>query len=99
MFANKDVGSIDVNYFRIVTTSPFALTLQSKNTGHFWHLVYREANGHETCSVYHKHKETDSWHTQWGSKTLPRAIEAIKEHDWFQMNGRQTNHDREEARF
>lgn len=90
MFTNADIEKLDHTYFRVITASPFALTLESVCTGHQWHIVYREANGHPTCAVYHRHKETDCWHVQWGSKTLEKTIEAIKEHDGFQLSGRKT---------
>lgn len=87
MITNKDIEKLDTTYFNVLYSSPFAVTLQSKNTGHQWHLILRdEKTG--SCEIYHRHKQTDSWHRQWGSKAFQKAIDAIKEHDRFQMEGR-----------
>lgn len=87
MFTKKDIDNIDHTYFKVIASSPFAVTLESINTHHLWHLILRdEKTG--SCEVYHRHKTTDPWHRQWGSKAFAKAIAAIKEHDQFRMSDR-----------
>lgn len=88
MFTQKDINSIDSTYFDVLTSSPFAITLRSKPTAHEWHLILKNESRCQSCEVYHRHKETDSWHRQWGSKAFLKVLDAIKEHDRFQMSGR-----------
>lgn len=88
MFTNKDINNIDKGYFKVIAASPFAITLESLNTSHQWHLILKNESKCQSCEVYHRHKTSDSWHRQWGSKAFSKAIEAIKEHDGYQMAGR-----------
>lgn len=88
MFTNNDIAGIDRSYFEVLSSSPFALTLRSKPTSHEWHLVMKSVNDGRSCEVYHRHKQSHSWHPQWGSKHFPEVLDAIKEHDRFQLGGR-----------
>ncbi len=38
MFDTKGLESISRDYFNVICTSEFDVTVQSKNTGHFWYL-------------------------------------------------------------
>lgn len=87
MFTRRDIDGIDTGYFEILQTSPFALTLRSRCTGHEWHLIVRD-NQWNACEIYHRHNASKPWHRQWGSKTLHNALAAIREHDTFHLNGR-----------
>lgn len=89
MFTQKDIDKIDIGYFKVITTSPFAITLESAaTTGHQWHLILKSEAKCKPCEVYHRHKTTDSWHRQWAGKAFSKALEAIREHDQFQMSDR-----------
>lgn len=88
MFTQKDIESIDTAYFKVLVSSPFALTLESICTGHQWHLILKNESRCKPCEVYHRHKTTDPWHRQWAGKAFNKALEAIREHDQFQINGR-----------
>lgn len=89
MFTQADINKIDSSYFKVITTSPFAITLESAaTTGHQWHLILKSEDRCKPCEVYHRHKATDPWHRQWAGKAFLKALYAIREHDQFQMNGR-----------
>lgn len=88
MFSQRDIDNLDRGYFEVLYATSFAITLRSGCTGHEWHLIAREGRGWTSCEVYHRHKQSDPWHRQWGGKTLDRAISAIKDHDKYQLNER-----------
>lgn len=89
MFTNKDISNIDREYFKIIATSPFAITIESEATTHHqWHLISKQQGKCESCEVYHRHKSADPWHRQWAGRKYPNVFDDIKEHDRFRMNGR-----------
>ena len=45
MITNSDISGIDRCYFEVLEATSFFIDLRSRNTGHFWHLLYTEANG------------------------------------------------------
>ncbi len=85
MITSADISSIDTSYFEIVDVKDFTLIIRSRNTGHFWALLERMANGHRTFLISHKHHETDPYHFQKirGSADgrINAAIEYIMHHD------------------
>ena len=40
MFSNEDLKCLDPKYFSIITTDAYDVTIMSRNTGHYWHLLY-----------------------------------------------------------
>lgn len=85
MFTQKVIDSIDRQYFKVLVTSPFAVTLESVTTGHQWHLIAKDGSTVTFCEVYHRHSQSDPWHHQWDSKKFPGVLDLIKEHDAYQM--------------
>lgn len=85
MFTQKVIDSIDQQHFRVLVTSPFAVTLESVSTGHQWHLIAKGESTVMFCEVYHRHSQSDPWHRQWNSKKFPSVLNLIKEHDAYQM--------------
>lgn len=88
MFHDRDMQMLDKSYFNIVLTGDYDVTVQSKNTGHFWYIHYRECNGEGDCVIFHKHSASDPYHRHGKVKNLWQAVRKIKGHDVFQMNGR-----------
>ena len=85
MITSADISSIDTSYFEIVEVKDYTLTFRSANTGHYWALLERMANGHRTFLISHRHHEKDPYHFQkirgsadGGSNA---AIEYIMHHD------------------
>lgn len=88
MFRERDIGMLDKSYFNIVLTGDYDVTVQSKNTGHFWYIHNPEYPGEDACVIFHKHKASHPYHRHGKSKNLRQAVRSIKRHDVFQMNGR-----------
>ncbi len=42
MITKEEIKELEGNYFEVLQTGAFAITLKSKNTGHYWHLLERE---------------------------------------------------------
>lgn len=92
MFTNKDLSYIDKNYFNIIMAGCFCVTLQSKNTKHYWHIIHYSYPSFQTCTIEHKHNYGDAFHAHGNRPTLKSAIESIMEHDYYHMNVRGRKH-------
>ena len=66
----------------------YDVTIQSKNTGHIWHIHNPEYPGEEECIIFHKHRTSHPYHQHGRARNLRQAVKSIKGHDVFQMNGR-----------
>ena len=92
MFSRNDIASIDRTYFSVLGSSPFTITLRSNNTQHEWHLMVQqvrvEARVINSIKIYHRHDRTVGFHEHGHARTLPEAIKMIRDHDVFQLNGR-----------
>ena len=38
MFSQEELKSVDSRYFKIITVDDYDVTIQSRNTGHYWYL-------------------------------------------------------------
>ncbi len=84
MFTLEQINTIDKSYFRIIGSNQFSITLQSKNTGHEWHLLASDFRFASSCIVEHRHHHTDSFHYHGRYPSLLITIENIQSHDtWF----------------
>ena len=88
MFTMNELNSIDRQYFRIVGASSYAVTLQSKNTKHYWHIIKIVYPHFTSCNIFHSHHGTWNYHLHGHAPTLQDAVRSIKSHDVFQLNGR-----------
>ncbi len=87
MFSQKEL-KIDPKYFDIIGRSAFCVTIRSKNTGHYWHILNQDGNNYRSCTIYHRHDNHGSYHRHGHKSTLAKCIEDIKGHDQFQLHGR-----------
>ena len=78
MFYDKDFKQIDKEYFNIIRLSEFAITIQSKNTHHYWHITHNVPRG---FIIQHRYEEFGSYHKQCSAKKLSTAFAKIKHHD------------------
>lgn len=83
MFTEKELKNIDREYFKVIAVSTFAVTLESRNTRHQWHLISKECRTGMSCEVHHRHDPSKPWHPQWGSKRFPDVLDDIRWHDEF----------------
>lgn len=92
MFNKSELSSIDKEYFTVLSANAYQVTLQSKNTLHEWHILAREDRVHgkviHTCIINHRHNCRGGFHAHGSASTLADAMNMIKEHDVFQLNGR-----------
>lgn len=88
MITAKELKLIDRNYFKVIQAGGFTISLQSKNTGHYWFLAVEEYSTFRHFKVSHKHNHADVFHAHRDAPNLKVAIERIRAHDEFQMRGR-----------
>lgn len=88
MFTEEELQSIDTKYFMMITVDPYDVTIQSRNTGHYWYL---HSTGYPTegaCIIFHKHRYQHPYHQHGRARTLRRAVKSIKNHDIYQIKVR-----------
>ena len=87
MIERLDFDEIDENYFLILAETQYYVVLQSRSTGHYWHLLERIANGHRTFQISHRHNPTDSYTASVSSRAAATSIRAccqyIMDHDAY----------------
>ena len=89
MFQQKDLSCvIKDDYFNIIAINAYCITVQSKNTKHYWHIEHEEFPSFQHCIIYHNHWKNMQYHKHGHSGSLDKAILKIKEHDKFQLAGR-----------
>lgn len=88
MITKEELKKVESNYFEVLQAGAFAITLKSKNTNHYWHLIEREYPTFRHFIIYHKHNVSDAYHAQGTACDLAAAVSEIKSHDEFQMNVR-----------
>ena len=55
MFSNEDLKCLDPEYFNIITTDAYDVTVMSRNTGHYWYLHNPEYPEQGTVIIFHSH--------------------------------------------
>ena len=85
MFTQKDLQSIDRNYFIVKFEGCYGVTLQSKNTKHCWFITSEDYGHFQTCTIFHTHHEGTPMHEHGHGKTLYSCMKKIKDHDVYQI--------------
>lgn len=88
MFNAENLSKLDESYFNVIVADERDVTIQSKNTGHYWYLHCSEYPTESACVIFHKHKASHPYHNHGKCNSLGKAIRSIKSHDEFQLNGR-----------
>ena len=88
MFDEKQLRELDRGYFNIITADDRDVTIQSRNTGHYWYLHCTEYPQPESCVIFHKHQCSHPYHLHGRGTCLRQAVRSIQRHDAWQMNGR-----------
>ncbi len=55
MFTCNELKNINHTYFNILHGGCYSVTLQSKNTKHYWHILHQQYPAFTSCKIYHKH--------------------------------------------
>ena len=87
MITQSEIKSIDT-YFEVLHASCYALYIRSCNTGHYWGILLQQHSNYRHYLIYHKHKSHYEYHRHADAKNINVAIQRIKQHDEFQLNGR-----------
>ena len=88
VFRSENLEKIDRKYFNIILMNEWDVTIQSRNTGHYWYLHCAEYPTEEALVIFHKHRFQDGYHQHGRANTLRQAVRNIQKHDEFQLNGR-----------
>ena len=88
MFDEKQLASIDRIYFNVILADDRDVTIQSRNTGHYWYLHNTGYPTEGSCVIFHKHQFSHPYHQHGRARTLRQAVKSIQAHDKWQMNGR-----------
>lgn len=88
MFLTESLAKIDRDYFNVIVMNDMDVTVQSKNTGHYWYLHCAGYPTEEALVIFHKHRYSHPYHQHGRANTLRQAVKSIQRHDEFQMNGR-----------
>ena len=56
MFRQEELKLVDSRYFNIITVDDYDVTIQSRNTWHYWYLHSTDVPGNTACIIFHKHK-------------------------------------------
>lgn len=83
MFTPKELNAIDPVYFSIIALHGSAVTLQSNNTGHCWHILLEEYPCFRSCRIYHTHHRGTPYHEHGHGSTLPCCLRQIRSHDTY----------------
>lgn len=85
MFTATELKNIDRAYFNIINAGCYSVTLQSKNTGHYWHIIHLQYPAFASCRIQHRHRQSMPFHDQGSAPTLGQAIANIKGHDYYHL--------------
>lgn len=64
MFDENSLKKIDTKYFNIILMDDRDITIQSRNTGHYWYLHCTEYRG-QSLIIFHKHFFKCPYHPAW----------------------------------
>lgn len=76
MFEQKSLDRIDGDYFNIIIADSQDVTIQSRNTGHYWYLHCSEYPTEEALIIFHKHRFEDGYHKHGHARSLRQAIKS-----------------------
>lgn len=99
MIEPVDLESIDTEYFDIIEVEDYLLVLRSRTAGHDWALLEREANGHRTFQISHRHGEGKPYHVQKSRPSVEACCDYIKNHDAFHLERERQKKERRQRRL
>lgn len=70
MFNKEHLDKIDRNYFNVIIADDRNVTLQSRNTGHYWYLHCTGYPTEGTCIIFHKHRFNHPYPSAWKGKNI-----------------------------
>ena len=94
MFSIQQLNSIDTEYFRIIRINFCSVTIQSRNTGHCWHILEQDYPSFYSCRIYHTHHFGTEYHEHGRGKSLESCIQQIMAHDAWWLEHEERRHRR-----
>lgn len=92
MFTSKDKRLLAGPYFIPVREEEKFIEVASKNTLHQWIVFKNSSNSKWPVTIYHKHSSRDRYyHKHYETYNVQKAVEAIKGHDNYVLNGGKQN--------
>ena len=88
MFDESSLKMIDSGYFNIILMDDRDITIQSRNTGHYWYLHCTEYPTEQSLIIFHKHFFKCPYHQHGRANTVNQAVRSIKGHDKYQLEVR-----------
>ena len=88
MFDAESLAKLDSDYFNVIVADGRDVTIQSKNTGHYWYLHCTDYPTEGTCVIFHKHSYSCPYHQHGRSHSLRHALRSIRRHDVWHLKGR-----------
>ena len=77
MFNQEHLSQIDKQYFNVIMLDGKDVTIQSRNTGHYWYLHYTEYPQDESLVLFHKHIFHHPYNQHGRANTLIQAVKSI----------------------
>jgi len=88
LFNTEDLKCLDSQYFNIILIDDYDVTIQSRNTGHWWYIHNTGYPTDGATIIFHRHRGNQPYHNHGKANTLRQAVRGIKSHDKWQMGGR-----------
>ena len=88
MFNQEHLDKIDRRYYKVIMSDDTDVTIQTRNTGHYWYLHYAGYPTEEALVIFHKHKYQHPYHQHGRARTMRQAMKSIQGHDKWQMSRR-----------
>lgn len=85
MIGTSDLAAIDRQYFEVIGSNEYCITLRSLNTLHEWHLMERVANGCTAYVISHRHGPSGPYHLQRSKPTVGACCDYIMDHDRYHL--------------
>lgn len=81
MFDSEQLKQVDPAYFNIILADDMDVTIQSRNTGHYWYLHCTGYPTEGSCMIFHKHRFSHPYHQHGRENSLRQAIRSIQKAD------------------
>ncbi len=88
MFTENQLAQLDRKYFNVILADGLDVTIQFKNTGHWWYLHCTGCEGGNAVIMFHRHSGKHPYHQHGRARSLRQAVKSIQGHVAYQMNGR-----------
>lgn len=87
MFNQEHLSQIDKQYFNVIMLDGKDVTIQSRNTGHYWYLHCAGYPTEEALVIFHKHRFSHPYHQHGtgGGHLLNTLAAALKSDDMLDL--------------